>query len=106
MTSFAPPSRKLRFCVAARNRHARGGLDDLLAHDQLELLLAQPALVVAQLSVSGDAEEVGVGHVQLGLERLWPTNVSLFGCLCSTSMLFQRFRGRTALILSWVCELL
>jgi hypothetical protein len=49
---------------------------DLLAHDQLELALAQPALCVAQLSVVRDAEEVGVGHVQLGLEGLRLTTIS------------------------------
>ena len=43
---------------------------DLLAHDQLELSQAHPALLVAQLPVERDTEEVGVGHVQLGLERL------------------------------------
>ncbi len=43
----------------------------LLAHHPLELLQAHPALPVAQPPVERDAEEVGVGHVQLGLERLW-----------------------------------
>ncbi len=43
---------------------------DLLAHDPLELLQAHPAVAVAQLPVECDAEEVGIGHVQLGLERL------------------------------------
>ncbi len=43
---------------------------DLLAHDPLELMQAHPALPVAQLAVERDAEEVGVCHVQLGLEGL------------------------------------
>jgi hypothetical protein len=49
---------------------------DLLAHDELELALAQPALVVAQPPVARYAEKVGFGHVQLGLEGLPPTKIS------------------------------
>jgi hypothetical protein len=30
----------------------------------------QPAILIAQRAIARDAEEVGVGHVQLGLERL------------------------------------
>ena len=52
---------------------------DLLAHDPLKLPQAQPALVVAQPPVERDAEEVGVGHVQLGLEGLRHNHVRVIG---------------------------
>ncbi len=47
-----------RLCTASRPKRARA--QDLLAHDLLELALAQPTLPVAQLPVVRDAEEVGV----------------------------------------------
>jgi hypothetical protein len=43
---------------------------DLLPHDELELAGTQPTITVAQLPVARDAVEVGLSHVQLGLERL------------------------------------
>ncbi len=63
--------RRLIRCSSYRHRAGPG---DLLAHDQFELAHAQPPLVVAELPVVCDAEEVGIGQVKLGLERLRPTN--------------------------------
>ncbi len=57
-------------------REAEGGRGDLLAHDLLELALAQPTLAVTQPPAARDAEEVGVGHMQLGMEGLRPTSFS------------------------------
>ena len=51
----------------------------LLAHDPLELPQAQPALAIAQPPVERDAEEVGVGHVQLGLEGLRHNHLLVIG---------------------------
>ncbi len=48
----------------------RADMADLLAHDQLELVRPKPTIIVAQLAVARDAVEVGLGHVQLGLEWL------------------------------------
>ena len=52
------------------------GRGDLLAHHQLKLVLAQPALFVTQLPVTRDAEEVCVRYVELGLEGLRPNGIS------------------------------
>ncbi len=42
----------------------------LVAHDELELAHAEPALRVAEGAVAGDDVEVRLRHVQLGPERL------------------------------------
>jgi hypothetical protein len=47
------------------------GRADLLAHHPFKLQQAHPSLPITQPPVERYAEEVGVGHVQLGLERLW-----------------------------------
>ncbi len=49
---------------------------DLLAHHQLKLALAQPALFITKLPVSRDAEEVCVRYMELGLEGLRPKGIS------------------------------
>ncbi len=51
------------------------GAGDLLAHDQLELVLTKSAIFVAQPPIERDADEVRVGHVQLGLKGLLPTKI-------------------------------